>query len=198
MQHINFYFDEFRPKPLSFDIRFSAAVISIVVFGMLVIGILQHQKLQEFEQLQQEKASQAAKLNEQVKQLQQTLKQNREVQNIEKEHAYHQAQLQQYQHALNVLSISGQDSFDPFSEILADLSDRKADSLWLTQINIDGVNLSLLGTTTKAKSIPLYVDDLKNAVTLNREFDELKILRDEKNKRLINFELVNGRKIYER
>ncbi|MCW8875612.1 MAG: hypothetical protein OQJ89_08725 [Kangiellaceae bacterium] len=198
MQHINFYFDEFKPKPLSFDIRFSAAVISLIVIGMLVIGILQHQKLLEFEQLQQQKAKQAAALNEQVKQLQHTLKQNRTVQNIEKEHAYHQAQLQQYQQALNILSVSEQDSFDPFSQILADLSERKADSLWLTQINIDGVNLSLLGTTTKARSIPLYVDDLKNAVTLNREFDDLKILRDQENKRLINFELVNGRKIYER
>ena len=61
MQHINFYFDEFRPKPLSFDIRFSAAVIALVIVGMLVIGIFEQQKLHEFETITTRKSKSGSK-----------------------------------------------------------------------------------------------------------------------------------------
>ena len=113
MQYINFYLEEFRPKPLSFDIKFSAAVIGVVVLGLIAIGIVQQQRLSERKAIQFAKQEQVDKLILQVNELQQSLKNNRQFQDIENQHAYLKGQLTQYQKAISALAIPDEKTFDP-------------------------------------------------------------------------------------
>jgi len=197
MQLVDFYFEEYRPKPLSFDLRFAAAVIGIVIAGLITLGIIQSSQLSDQQARLKEKQKQYRLLSEETQKLEKQLSATKDFKELDQEVARQTLRLNQYQKALFNLNLPEEGGADKFSEILKSLSDRKVDSLWLTQIDINQRNLSLYGSTTKSSSVPLYVEDLKNALSLNREFDDLSIQQNKENKRILDFALVNGRKIYE-
>lgn len=197
MQLVDFYFDEYRPKPLSFDLRFAGAIILIVVAGLIVIGIIQSSQLSEYQENLVKKQIEFKTLSEETLKLQKKLAESRDFQELDGAVIRQTETLNQYRKAIANLNLPDQSNTDRFSQILNSLSDRKINAVWLTKIDINQQNLSLFGSTTKRDSVPLYVEDLKNAASLNREFDELSIQQNEDNKRILDFALINGRKINE-
>ena len=197
MQFVNFYLDEYRPKPLSFDLRFAAAIVSIIVVGLIVIGIIQNQQVADAKVHLAEKQQAAAKLLEETQALQKQLAERKDVQSLEKEITIYQSQLTRYQKAIANLHLADKSESDNFSQVLNALSEKQVDAVWLTQIDIDPKNLSLHGSTTKRSAIPDYVANLKQDIVLNRVFDELTIKENQDNRRLMDFSLLNGRKIDE-
>ncbi|TQV88532.1 PilN domain-containing protein [Aliikangiella coralliicola] len=194
MQRVNFYFDEYKPKPLSFNSQFALSIFALTFIGLIVIGSILSVEKSDMEKRLAEKQVRFAKLQTEITQLTQKLKQDSEIQALEIELNNSLKMLNQYRKVIGLVKTPQKSQSDIYSQILQELSERKADSIWLTEINIDAQNLSLHGTTTKTDSIPRYVDELKDASSLKRQFDELQITRDGKNNRLINFSLINGKK----
>lgn len=197
MQLVDFYFDEYRPKPLSFDLRFAGAIILVVVAGLVAIGIIQTNQISEYQDSLVKKQVEFKTLSEETLKLQKKLAESRDFQELDSAVARQTETLNQYRKAFANLNLPDQGNTEKFSQILDSLSERKVNAVWLTKIDISQQNLSLFGSTTKRDSVPLYVEDLKNATSLNREFDELSIRQNEDNKRILDFALINGRKINE-
>lgn len=197
MQLVNFYFDEYKPKPLSFDLRFAGATIVIILLGLFSLGIAQTQQINGLSERLEKKQAEAKQLNQETQALKEQLSAKRDFQSLEKQINRLNNELKQYQKALSNLNFSDESEMDNFSQILKSLANRKVKAIWLTEINIDNFNLSVKGSTTQKESIPLYVADLRNDETLNREFDELSIVENPENKRVMDFALLNGKKVHE-
>ncbi len=192
MQFVNFYFDEYKPKPLSFDFRFACVFLSLVICGLLLGGYLQERRLTSLKQSVTTRQEQLVSLEGKVKALREKLNASQNTENLEQQLIFYRKRNQQYQLALSKLNLKQQEE-NSISEILKALGERNPDALWLTEINISPHNLTLHGSTTKSGAIPIYIADLKNAAALNREFDELSIQRNPENKQLLDFILLNGR-----
>ncbi len=197
MQFVNFYLEEYRPKPLSFDLRFAIAIVAIILVGLAVIGAIQNQQVAEARNRLTEKQQVAAKLLEETQVLQKQLAKRKDVQTLEREILVYQQQLSRYQKAIANLHLADKAETDNFSQVLSALSEKQIDAIWLTKIDIDAKNISLYGSTTKRSAIPDYVANLKRDTTLNRVFDELTIKENQDNRRLMDFSLLNGRKVDE-
>lgn len=195
MQFINFYFEEYRPKPLSFDSRFAAIVLLISLISVLILGWLESSEVDNLQQQLQAKKDQVTQLQQQISIIQKQLSRNSAINDLQRQLESGKKELNRYRKVIDLVKTPIAHQMVPYSQILTDLTEQKNDSVWLTKIEVQAENLSLHGTTTKADAVPLYVDGLKQSRTLKRYFDELKIERDEEDKRLINFQLLNGRLI---
>lgn len=201
MQTINFYLDSYRPKPLSFDSRFALVTIVVSLIGLLVIGWLQSNEVSDLQQRLVLRKTQSDSQQQQLIAFQKELKTHAAIQDLQKKLIASRRELSSYQKIINMVNLPVTSIPVDFSKILSDLSKQTVDSLWLTKISIQAHNLTLSGATTQAKLIPLYVDQIKQAHSLKRHFDELKIERPnegtDNNSQLITFELINGRLINE-
>jgi len=195
VQLVNFYFDEFKPKPLSFDARFAAAVVLVVTVASIAGGLYQRQRATHLAEQLAAKQREAQQLLEQTQQLQRTLATKHEVQDWQNQIDQWQHRLHQYQQAMNLVVAPETGVAQPFSQVMADLSTRKARDLWLTQIDLSRDDLSLHGSSTDPESIPEYVAELKAAASLNREFDQLQINRNSEDERVVDFALLQGRRV---
>ena len=193
MQSINFYFDEYRPKPLSFDSRFAGVVIAVSLVMMVIIGLIKSNHISKQEQTLATKQKELKAIEQQVVALQKQLVSGYKAESLDNQIVKQQKNLTSYRKILANMQQPAALQSTKYSQILAQLGEQKGTSVWLTKINIQAQNLTLQGTTVDTQAIPLYVDLLKNADTLKRQFDELKVDRDPENSRLINFSLINGR-----
>jgi len=197
MQSVNFYLDEYRPKPLSFDHRFALFVVGLSLLGMLTIGWIQSQQVDTLAQQINDTKKFQETLQEQIKSIEAKLAQDTEIASLQQTLLVRQDELSRYRKVISLVKSPLDAKRPDYSQIFLQLADQKKQPVWLTRINIQSQDVSLYGATTKVDAIPLYVDDLKSANALKRHFDELKIERDEQNSWLINFELLNGKLINE-
>ncbi|WP_196139753.1 hypothetical protein [Aliikangiella sp. G2MR2-5] len=198
MQRINFYLQEYHPKPLTFDFRFATASIGLTLFALLIFAIIDQQKLTALKQVLENKQQQQQAISQQLTLLKQQINESQNSQQLDSEIFYYQNQLSQYNRALGAINLPQSSSQNYYSNILVDLAKPKSSSVWLTRIIIDDSNLSLFGTSTRASEIPRYVEELKTGINLRRQFDQLSIDRDLENESLVHFSLLNGRNINER
>ena len=199
MQTINFYLDSYHPKPLSFDSRFALIAITVSFIGFLLFGWIQENQVDDLKQTLAARNQQSKQQLEQLSLINKELGSQSNIKNLQQELIASQKELSSYRKIITTFNMPITQKPIHFSQIMNDLSLHTVDSLWLTKISIQAHNLSLKGSTTKAEAIPVYVNKLKQANSLKRYFDELKIERPEDNKsssqHLIKFELLNGRLI---
>lgn len=193
MQSINFYLDEYRPKPLTFDSRFSMVVLAIALVMMVIIGMIETSHLNQMKQQLVDKQLELKQVNDQVVALSKQLKDTNQTESVEAQIHSRQLQLNSYRKILANMIQPKIDASTRYSEIMKQLGEQSGNPVWLTKIQITAQNLSLEGSTLQTKAIPAYVEQLKNSPTLKRQFDELKVERDSENDRLVNFSLSNGR-----
>lgn len=193
MQSINFYLEEYRPKPLSFDSKFAALAMGIALVMMVVIGVIETTHVSKLEKQLKEKQVELKQISDQVVKLQKQMAESGQVESIEAKIAARQLSLNSYRKILANMSQPTSQTSTRYSEIMKQLGEQKGASVWLTKIQIAAQNLSLQGSTLETKAIPAYVEELKNSATLKRQFDELTVERDAENDRLVNFSLNNGR-----
>jgi hypothetical protein len=193
MQSINFYFEEYRPKPLSFDHRFATLVLAISVVMLVVLGTIKSSHLSQQKQAVVTKQADLVKLQQEVVKLQQQLAKDQPAESLDALIIQQQMSLASFRKIL--ASMQQPDVLQPvgYSQILHQLGEQKMSDIWLTQIRINAQLLSLQGSSFKSEAIPEYVDLLKNASALKRQFDELKVERDQQDTQLVNFALLNGR-----
>lgn len=197
MQRIDFYFDEYRPKPLSFDSRFAAFICALCLLGLLLIGWIGSNQVEDLRQRHKSRQVQADKMQQQLLNVQEKLAKKAKAKDLQSEINSAQQELNSYRKVLSTVNLPSSQFSVNFSQVLTDLSKRKAEAVWLTKIDLAGQNLSLSGVATKTDAVPRYVDELKEADSLRRLFDELKVERDENNRNVINFQLLNGRLTHE-
>ncbi|WP_444996349.1 PilN domain-containing protein [Aliikangiella sp. IMCC44359] len=197
MQSVNFYLEEYRPKPLSFDTRFATLLFIILLILFIASGIIQSTQLTKLKQINQTKKQELATLQEKIISMQKELANRRKVDSIDDLLASKQNSLNSYRKILSQVGNPKQQKHTNYSLILQQLSEQPANSIWLTEIKINQQSLSLQGSSTESTAIPIYIDQLKEAATLKRHFDELKVERDHNNGSLINFSLMNGRLSHE-
>ncbi|TQV71996.1 hypothetical protein FLL45_17655 [Aliikangiella marina] len=193
MQSVNFYLEEYRPKPLSFDSRFAllALVASLIMF--IGFGIFKSNHLHSQQQQLSLKQAELKKLESDQLVIQQQMRTNNEKASIDEKIATRQKSLTSFRKILANMSQPGTQVSTPYSQILQQLGEQKSQSVWLTQININSQSLSLQGSSTQTEAIPHYVELLRNSESLKRQFDELKVERDQSDSRYVNFSLTNGR-----
>ncbi len=198
MQLVNFYFEEYRPKPLSFDLKFAILFVTTVIVVLIILGSVQISQLTNIMEQAAQKKQQYDQIVKQTSELQKGLANRRKAIPLEAEIQSYQKRYNQYQKAFAALNISD-DEANPFkfSHVLTALTKQKIQQIWLTEIAIDPINLSLYGSSTHRDAIPDYVSNLKEHDTLNRAFDELSLKQNNTNKNIIDFSLINGRKINE-
>jgi len=192
MQTINFYLDSYKPVPLSFDSRFALLSVVLCLFGIMILGWIESSQVDSLQQRLAERKSQLNSQQQQLALVTKKLRDRSQIKGLQSQLNKNQAELASYRKILNLVNTPLYLVSVNFSQILKDLSEQTIDSVWLTKIDIQTQSLSLSGATTKPKSIPDYVDKLKNSDSLKRHFDELKIERNEE-KQLVEFQLINGR-----
>ncbi len=192
MQTINFYFDEYRPKPLSFDTKFAALLLATVTIALLFFGFFQSQQVKQLNQLLLQKKASVTKSQSDLIELQKKLKVDESIIEIDEIIRKKQSTLNSYRKILAQVGISQQEQFT-YSEILQQLADHPSDSVWLTQISINLQQLSLYGSALEPKSVPDYIEQLNSGKALTRQFDKLEVVRDQQNDRFVNFSLLNGK-----
>ncbi|MET1255685.1 PilN domain-containing protein [Aliikangiella maris] len=193
MQTINFYFAEYRPKPLSFDTQFAAILLGVSILSMSIIGFIQSSQLNQLTAINQLKKQQLDKIQAETIQLQKQLNQKQTLQSLDSQIANQKELLIRYRQILNQVGNPAQTQLVLYSDVFSQLAEQKDAGVWLTKISIEKNNLSLEGSSTESISIPKYIDQLKTAPALKRQFDELKVQRDQNNTQIINFALLNGR-----
>lgn len=193
MQTVNFYLAEYRPKPLSFNSQFALLAVFIALIGMLAIGYGFSQEVVLLEKDLATKNQQLTELQDNIRSMQKKLSQKKDVTDWQKKLEKQQQELQNYQKLVSLVNFPDAASKITYSQILSALAIQQSQPVWLTKIAIQAGNLSLYGATTKANSIPLYIDELKKSDSLKRHFDELTLDRNSENDQLINFQLLNGK-----
>ncbi len=193
MQFVNFYLDQYQPKPLSFDSRFAGLTLCLIVAGCIVNGLIGSSRVNELKLVDAQKKSHLLTTQQQVIALQKKLAGKKKVKNLDALLIRNQQELNSYRKIVTRLSSKNQVNHFDYSLILKQLSELPAQSVWLTEIEMNQQNLNLHGRSTNPESIPLYVDHLKAARSLKRHFDELKIDRDSTDNRIVNFSLINGK-----
>ncbi|MGX5172411.1 PilN domain-containing protein [Aliikangiella sp. IMCC44653] len=192
MQHINFYFDEFKPKPLSFDSRFAGLVFIVVLIGVTAFGFTQQRQAENLAALKIQKQQDLTVTQTQLLELQKRLSQSTDIMSIDDKLAKQQQTLNSYRKILAQVGDLETQQFN-FSEVLQQLAKHPSDTVWLTHISLDRTQLSLKGSSQDTAAIPTYIQQMNSLSALVREFDSLEVLRDEENVGLINFNLTNGR-----
>jgi Tfp pilus assembly protein PilN len=193
MQQINFYFSEYHPKPLSFDSRFAGITLLIVIVVLFSFSLFESMRLEKSQKDLSEKKQQLSKLESNILIAQKELAKKLNKQHLPEKIAFAQKQLNTYKKLALAINRPIQPPPVKYSEILNALSERRTESVWLTDIYIKDQHLSLTGATTKKERIPDYVMQLNQARTLKREFDEFNIDLDSSNQKIIIFKLLNGR-----
>ncbi|MGX5200341.1 PilN domain-containing protein [Aliikangiella sp. IMCC44632] len=192
MQHINFFFDEFKPKPLSFDSRFAGLVFIVVLIGVTAFGFTQQRQAENLAALKIQKQQDLTVTQTQLLELQKRLSQSTDIMSIDDKLAKQQQTLNSYRKILAQVGDLETQQFN-FSEVLQQLAKHPSDTVWLTHISLDRTQLSLKGSSQDTAAIPTYIQQMNSLSALVREFDSLEVLRDEENVGLINFNLTNGR-----
>lgn len=193
MQSINFYFDEYHPKPISFNSRFALVILIISLIMMVIFGLIKSTHASKQENILAIKNEKLAQTTTELTAMKKELDSSLDTLSIDEQILKEQTNLKSLRDVLlHIANINNKESMQ-YSQILKQLSEQKTNALWLTDISVNANNLSIKGSTTNAETIPLYVEQLKQSSALKREFDDLNIDRDEDNKRLINFSLSNGR-----
>jgi len=193
MQSVNFYLQEYRPKPLTFDSRFALLALVATLILFIGFGVFKSSHLTSQNEQLKQKQAELKKLQADQIVIQQQMRIANEKASIDEQIANRQRSLTSYRKILANMQQPGTQEITPYSLILQQLSEQKSRMVWLTQININAQSLSLQGSSTKTDAIPRYVESLKNSDSLKRQFDELKVERDEKDSRFVNFSLTNGR-----
>lgn len=195
MQRINFYFEQYHPKPLSFDSRFAGLIILISALGFLSIGWIESKKLNDLNQRFIDRQEQLSELQNNIVIAQKKLSKKIRKNDIQESLAVAKQDLIRYKKLSSIVNLPIKKMMINYSQILSDLSNKLIQSVWLTQINISENHLNLKGSSTNTESIPEYINQLKKSDSLNRYFDELKIERNQNNSLLVDFQLINGQLI---
>lgn len=193
MQSVNFYFDEYRPKPLTFDSRFALLAISTTLILFVGFGVFKSSHLASQTEQLKLKQTQLKKLEADQLVIQQQMRTANKKASLDEQIANRQKSLTRYRKILANMQQPDNYVATPYSLILEQLGEQKSRTVWLTKININSQALSLHGSSTKTEAIPRYVEALKNSDSLKRQFDELKVERDQTDSRFVNFSLTNGR-----
>jgi MSHA biogenesis protein MshI len=190
---INFYFPDYRPKPLQFGLKFATSSAAVFLFGLFIYGLIQErQKTQLNEQLitdnQKLESLQASLLK-----LQSNRSGKSSEKDIDRSISQKQIELLASRQLLTQIRNKAPHEMTLYSSILAALSEQKTESLWLTKISLRPSRISLSGSTSQADSIPNYIKQISQNQLLNRRFVDLKIERDPRHPQLVNFQMIDGR-----
>lgn len=197
MQSINFYFEEYHPKPLSFDSRFFALVLLLCLIGLVAISWIEQSKLNELKRDLAAKQAQSQKLQQEVADIQKKLSVKKNFEVFKSELAANKQELLSYKKLAAAIETPQKQQSVEYSKIFLHLSKQIIHPVWLTQIQINEDQLTIKGSSTDVQAIPKYVNQLNQVEVLKRYFDELKILRNEDNNRVVDFQLTNGKLIDE-
>ncbi len=191
-QQVNFYLPEYQPQPLEFGFKYASLVAAISCVGFLFYGIAQTQEISALKlQLDVEKLT-LSKTQEELQQLNRSLGKGNPIADLNNKISNKQKELNATQRLLAKVQQKNPEKPVSYSKILEALSNQSADSLWLTQIDLYPRTIALSGKTTKAESIPIYIENMSQSELLNSRFDGLNIERDTEDSRIINFQLTNG------
>jgi MSHA biogenesis protein MshI len=192
-QWVDFYMPEYRPQPLEFGFKYAVGLGAIAVLGLIGYGLLQNSELTQ----QQQRLAESKQLLQQTQTALQALSQRLGVasktEDLDKTIERKQAELLASRKLLNKVEKTSPVKPVLYSQVLSALAQQKAQALWLTQIKLSPKGIDLAGQTTNPESIPTYIDQMSNNVILASHFENLSIERSKKNKRLVLFQMTNGR-----
>ena len=192
-QAVNFYLPQYQPQPLEYGFKFAASLALIFIVGFVSYGLLQQKELQGLNQQLAQETESLDSIKNEMNKLSASLGTESSIENINNIIIRKQKVLASSQKLL--LQVNDKTPLEsvPYSDVLSALAKQKANSLWLTQINLFPTSINLIGTTTNAESVPNYISEMAKSEILSSQFEKLIIERDQKNKQLINFEMTNGK-----
>lgn len=189
---VNLYHPQFHPKLrlLSLSIALSLWVLVFITCLMTYFYLsYQQQQIQvELDQAQQNKQQQVVLITE----LQSALD------NV-KVDAKLLVQVEDNQHILShkkrvLKELSGQEKYksNGFSKLMAELAKHHQTGLWLTHINLDGVNVMVEGAANESSIIPKWVNSLgQTEYFKGQEFANTRLYRDSNQQ--LNFVITTGK-----
>ncbi len=192
-QSINFYLNQYRPKPLEFGFKFATSIAAIFILVFIGYGLIQNHEENLLDDKLATKKQMLLKTQQALQSIQMKRTGSRTIVDINQQILIKQNRLLKNKKLLkNVTNLSVLKT-KKYSEVLLALSQIKTPSLWLTNIDISLDKISLGGQTTQPESIPQYINQMAKNEALRQQFEELKIERDDGNNQLVNFLISNGK-----
>lgn len=189
---VNLYHPRFHPKlrllSLSIMLMLWALAFIICLTTYFYLSYQQQRAQADFDKAEQNKQQQVLLLNE----LQFALDNIKLDAKLLKQVEVNQQTLR---HKKSVLSeLSGQEKLksNGFSQLMTDLATNHQTGLWLTHINIDGVNVMVEGAANESSIIPKWVNSLgQTAFFKGQEFANTRLYRDTDQQ--LNFVITSGK-----
>ena len=192
MQNINFYLEQYHPKPLSFNHQFAILTLFLSLLGMLTIGWSQSLQVAQLNKTLKLKQQQSSHIEQGILSIQKQLSEQSVTKDWQVKLNSKQEELNNYRKIISQVNLPIFKQSANYSRILEDLTLQSTNNVWLTRINIQSELLSLYGSSNNSNSIPIYIDQLKQTASLKRYFQELKIEQDSENPNIGNFSLLKG------
>jgi len=192
-QSVNFYLDQYKPKPLEFGFKFATSVAAVFVLTFFGYGYIQNQQLAQITLQLTNNQSKLEQMQESIKKIQKQRGKNQSIENIQKRILRKQKELVSSKKLL--ANVINKETVKPvnYSQVLDALSQQKVKFIWLTKIDLYPESINLTGQTTNPTAIPNYIASMASNDVLSSEFEEFKIERDVNDQRIVNFSMNNGR-----
>lgn len=192
MQWIDFYLDEYKPKPMTFDSRFAMIAMAGVVIITLIFGVWQQIEQSKFDQLVAQKQQQVSQIEQQINAMSASLNNLHGDDNARQNLTTKREELKNLNLIVSRLQKREATQAIAYSQIMQQLSEQTINQLWLTRIQLEEGRLSLQGATTNREAIPGYIEQIQQASALQREFASLSVEKDSENRRIVHFKLNAG------
>jgi len=189
---VNFYCQEFKPKPLEFDFKFSMVVTVLMFFGFTAYGLILNNESNLLKQQLTQKNKSFKDIQNSIKTLNFESFSPSLVKSIDSQIITKQNELINIKKLLEKIASKSNEKHIHYSLVLNKLSKQRIQSLWLTNITLTPTNISLKGSTTNPELIPDYIDKIGQHNSLNSQFENLLLERDKENNQIINFNISNG------
>ena len=192
VQQVNLYQDSFKQKQLSIDFYLKAAVVFVFFIGFSLINVYLIHNLHNDSGIVEQKRTQLAAEQEQVKLLESTLPKQELNSALIAELELWQKKLDDTNKTLAILSNKDTARSQGFSAYFQALVNQSISDVWLTVIHFDveQQRINLEGSTFKSDKIPYFLQQLqKEAVFHGRTFAQLQIEKSAQVPNLMNFKL---------
>ena len=191
---VNLYHPEFHPKLRLFTL---SAVIMSWVFVALVCSFLyfyvaskQQNFKSEISKIEQNKRQQQIL----VKELQSAINNQKVDPELFKQVEKNQQIINFKKRVLNKLSVQEKLKLNSFSKLMLDLANQHQSGLWITHINLNGMNVLMEGAATDSAIVPKWLSSLgQTDYFRGQEFSDTRLYRDAEQQ--LNFVISTGKEL---
>jgi len=193
-QQVNLYQDELKKVKLNYSALMLTQLSIILLIAFSAAAGFRYFQLQQHQASLVEKQQKQKVAMAELQKIQSELSLRKKDATLAKRIINKTKELSNKQKVVGILSRDEFGNTKGFIEHVSGLARQRIEGLWLTQIRIagGGTNVSLQGTTSKAKLLPKYLQRLSaEKAFAGTEFQSLVMTREENKKQWLNFSLQN-------